>query len=63
MARKIIFTCSERPSLLPLGYQFCGASALIERELLTGETSQQALDKAKNVGLMVLGWNVKALTS
>ena len=62
MAKKIIFTCSQLPLPLPGSYQFCEALDLVECELLEGETSRQALDKAKDVGLTVMGWSVEVLT-
>ncbi|MBD2120084.1 hypothetical protein [Trichocoleus sp. FACHB-262] len=59
MNQKIIFTCADLPPHLPLGYQFFEAPDFIECELLEGETSQEALARAKTAGLTVVGWSVK----
>ena len=61
MAKKIILTCSQLPPCLPLGYQLSETPDFIECELLEGETSQEALTRAKIAGLTVIGWSVKTL--
>lgn len=63
MSKKIILTCSQLPPRLPFGYQFSEAPDFIECELLEGETSQEALARAKTAGLMVVGWSVKTLNN
>nr|WP_290227530.1 hypothetical protein [Trichocoleus desertorum] len=63
MTKKIVLTCAQLPSHLPLGYQFYEAPDFVECELLEGETSQEALARAKTAGLTVIGWNVKTLNS
>jgi len=63
MAKKIVLTCSQLPFRLPLGYQFCEVPDFVECELLEGETSREALAKAKTAGLTVIGWSVKKLNS
>jgi hypothetical protein len=61
MTKKIILTCAQLPSRLPPGYQFSETPDFIECELLEGETSQEALARAKTAGLVVVGWSVKTL--
>ncbi|MEP0872024.1 hypothetical protein NDA01_19590 [Trichocoleus desertorum AS-A10] len=61
MAQKIILTCFQPPSDLPLGYQFCEGSDLIACELREGETSREALARARDVGLTVVGWSMPIL--
>jgi hypothetical protein len=61
MPQKIILTCSQLPPSLPLGYQFSEMPDFVECELLEGETSQEALARAKTAGLTVIGWSVKKL--